>query len=822
MAEIASVVRQHSRVSRQGRKPPQLLPSQSLRRGDRRRNGRSPYGDRSPGFEPPSPRSNQSYRSGYSPRTDGHPRNAEYRDGLQRRESADRQDWTSADESEGASAESKVWRWLGGSGATDDGTQGAGAAEAERPFWYRLLGWERRATPAAAPAAAVAKGNGGEESGSCGEELDSRGNGGGGAEGVMAPALLSMSRWLPHGTGRESNIELEPITEQWTEECNGQRSMRWGTESRVDSGTHTPGSQSHHGSAFDAAAFEARLMNEPLIADPTVAAATAAATEPPPGLPSWLREVDVGSASTGLTPHVRFDDSGSNPSQDMDGPEPVHEARAEPPPRLDQRTKLTLALDAAGEHDEDGMGADDVDRDKPIGFLDIKDELRASRVEAAFAAADRNEERRGRGVFRASESSGSSVGGGRGKEWERRGADGEEEDEDASEQFLLDKEVVQAMYDSVTHMQWLTENFKNLLAFSLYTCLYLTVLYLQADSSRNYEVATSHNILLPPGVSGAVTNTLSGPEDFYTWLNDTILQVLPSRCSFRCSRPGAPSGAPSGAPVQVLLQVLPSSCSFSRLKGHHVPDPLLLPSFLHRSLRCATTQHVLTPNALCPLATACPTPQVVWKDPPCGNRVCERPLEFPAFGRFGCEADCGVLPALRPLTLRLSSAFASLEYAQASSWNLCPQGLPSLCWSVPRAFPSPYPLPQAPNLSPAPHPLYALSAPSPHPLLLEPLPPGPALPVLVSATGLPPFRTLSLPIVLVSPIGLPHPPPLPHVQFMRHYSVNSPPHATAPNSPSFPSQTLHTPFPSMPQVRGSSGVFPGGGGVGGDSVGTGG
>ncbi|CAI7758511.1 unnamed protein product [Closterium sp. NIES-54] len=737
MAEIASVVRQHSRVSRQGRKPPQLLPSQSLRRGDRRRNGRSPYGDRSPGFEPPSPRSNQSYRSGYSPRTDGHPRNAEYRDGLQRRESADRQDWTSADESEGASAESKVWRWLGGSGATDDGTQGAGAAEAERPFWYRLLGWERRATPAAAPAAAVAKGNGGEESGSCGEELDSRGNGGGGAEGVMAPALLSMSRWLPHGTGRESNIELEPITEQWTEECNGQRSMRWGTESRVDSGTHTPGSQSHHGSAFDAAAFEARLMNEPLIADPTVAAATAAATEPPPGLPSWLREVDVGSASTGLTPHVRFDDSGSNPSQDMDGPEPVHEARAEPPPRLDQRTKLTLALDAAGEHDEDGMGADDVDRDKPIGFLDIKDELRASRVEAAFAAADRNEERRGRGVFRASESSGSSVGGGRGKEWERRGADGEEEDEDASEQFLLDKEVVQAMYDSVTHMQWLTENFKNLLAFSLYTCLYLTVLYLQADSSRNYEVATSHNILLPPGVSGAVTNTLSGPEDFYTWLNDTILQV-------------------------------------------------------------------------------------VWKDPPCGNRVCERPLEFPAFGRFGCEADCGVLPALRPLTLRLSSAFASLEYAQASSWNLCPQGLPSLCWSVPRAFPSPYPLPQAPNLSPAPHPLYALSAPSPHPLLLEPLPPGPALPVLVSATGLPPFRTLSLPIVLVSPIGLPHPPPLPHVQFMRHYSVNSPPHATAPNSPSFPSQTLHTPFPSMPQVRGSSGVFPGGGGVGGDSVGTGG
>ncbi|CAI5467891.1 unnamed protein product [Closterium sp. Yama58-4] len=231
-----------------------------------------------------------------------------------------------------------------------------------------------------------------------------------------------MSRWLPHGTGRESsNIELEPIAEQWTEECNGQRSSMargWNRELRADAGSGTPASHSRHGSAFDAAEVEARLMNEPLIADPAVAAAAAAAAEPPPGLPSWLREVDVGSVSTGLTPHVRFDDSGSSPSQDMDGAEPVHEARAEPPLGLSHRSKLSIALDAAGEHDEDGMGADDVDRDRPIGFHKIPDELRASRVEAAFAAADMNGERRGRGAFRASGSSGSSAGSGRGKGYE--------------------------------------------------------------------------------------------------------------------------------------------------------------------------------------------------------------------------------------------------------------------------------------------------------------------------------------------------------------------------------------------------------------------
>ena len=30
-----------------------------------------------------------------------------------------------------------------------------------------------------------------------------------------------------------------------------------------------------------------------------------------------------------------------------------------------------------------------------------------------------------------------------------------------------------------------------------------------------------------------------------------------------------------------------------------------------------------------------------WNDPVCGDGVCEMPYEHPAYGRFGCQADCG-------------------------------------------------------------------------------------------------------------------------------------------------------------------------------------
>jgi hypothetical protein len=32
-----------------------------------------------------------------------------------------------------------------------------------------------------------------------------------------------------------------------------------------------------------------------------------------------------------------------------------------------------------------------------------------------------------------------------------------------------------------------------------------------------------------------------------------------------------------------------------------------------------------------------------WRDPTCGNGVCEAPFEFPSYARFGCAADCSFL-----------------------------------------------------------------------------------------------------------------------------------------------------------------------------------
>jgi hypothetical protein len=41
--------------------------------------------------------------------------------------------------------------------------------------------------------------------------------------------------------------------------------------------------------------------------------------------------------------------------------------------------------------------------------------------------------------------------------------------------------------------------------------------------------------------------------------------------------------------------------------------------------------------------------QAVWKDPVCGDGLCETPFEFASYGRFGCRADCGNLIDLQSL-----------------------------------------------------------------------------------------------------------------------------------------------------------------------------
>ncbi|KAK3244510.1 hypothetical protein CYMTET_45878 [Cymbomonas tetramitiformis] len=86
----------------------------------------------------------------------------------------------------------------------------------------------------------------------------------------------------------------------------------------------------------------------------------------------------------------------------------------------------------------------------------------------------------------------------------------------------------------------------------------------------------------------------------------------------------------------------------------------------------------------------------IWKDPICGDGVCQEPFEFPAFHRFGCKVDCGVAP-LTAVLLYVEVAMQELlgyfshgkveEIIQPLHWNLClrdavrrNEGLEEVCW----------------------------------------------------------------------------------------------------------------------------------------------
>lgn len=84
-----------------------------------------------------------------------------------------------------------------------------------------------------------------------------------------------------------------------------------------------------------------------------------------------------------------------------------------------------------------------------------------------------------------------------------------------------------------------------------------------------------------------------------------------------------------------------------------------------------------------------------WTDPVCGDGSCEGPWEFPAWGPFGCRADCGSNPNTTKVLVTLSADFSGHPALGAAtlrdqvSWNLClndstreERGLPALCWCV--------------------------------------------------------------------------------------------------------------------------------------------
>ncbi|CAI5983991.1 unnamed protein product [Closterium sp. NIES-65] len=159
----------------------------------------------------------------------------------------------------------------------------------------------------------------------------------------------------------------------------------------------------------------------------------------------------------------------------------------------------------------------------------------------------------------------------------------------------MDREVLQEAFVRVVGLQQRVQHYRDLGGFVVLMALFITILYLQADSSRSYEITAAHAVLFPPGMSQDSANTFAGLDDFYNWLNTSIVQSL-------------------------------------------------------------------------------------WADPTCGDGSCDRPFQFPAFGRFGCEADCGTFPNLTTVVVRFSSHLDTQQAVDGSSWNLCMVDPVSLCW----------------------------------------------------------------------------------------------------------------------------------------------
>lgn len=83
----------------------------------------------------------------------------------------------------------------------------------------------------------------------------------------------------------------------------------------------------------------------------------------------------------------------------------------------------------------------------------------------------------------------------------------------------------------------------------------------------------------------------------------------------------------------------------------------------------------------------------IWKDPVCGDGKCEWPWEFPAWGPFGCKADCGSNTNTTKIVVNVQADFTGNPAISPNvlmnnaKWNLClvdsirrQQGEADLCW----------------------------------------------------------------------------------------------------------------------------------------------
>lgn len=224
---------------------------------------------------------------------------------------------------------------------------------------------------------------------------------------------------------------------------------------------------------------------------------------------------------------------------------------------------------------------------------------------------------------------------------------------------------------------------------------------------------------VPNGVS-----SFSGPDDFYSWLNNSIIQVchlcfpplsspplfLPQESlplspfsSFipQVQHPssrflsfhlgcGATRRNSSSSGIWQLPFIADASASgdcHSRFR----PPPLLFPPPFTSTVApilfettarrpqglgivypaCAQLSGRVAPAHANACATLVCGMQPLWKDPYCGDGRCDEPLEFPAFGNLGCAADCGTFANLTTIRVVMSTNFYSEDDRAASSWNLC-------------------------------------------------------------------------------------------------------------------------------------------------------
>ncbi|GAQ83617.1 Ca2+-modulated nonselective cation channel polycystin [Klebsormidium nitens] len=69
----------------------------------------------------------------------------------------------------------------------------------------------------------------------------------------------------------------------------------------------------------------------------------------------------------------------------------------------------------------------------------------------------------------------------------------------------------------------------------------------------------------------------------------------------------------------------------------------------------------------------------IWADPVCGDGVCDRPIEFNGFGRFGCTPDCGAMDTV-PVAVSFETDFKTAQDQADAEWNVCMTYPDNLCW----------------------------------------------------------------------------------------------------------------------------------------------